>query len=58
MVGVTGNPGQANYAASKAGMIGMTKSIARGYAGAADAMAKRITADIAPLGADPDVGEQ
>ena len=27
-----GNPGQANYAASKAGMIGMTKSIARGYA--------------------------
>ena len=28
IVGVTGNPGQANYAASKAGMIGMTKSIA------------------------------
>ena len=28
MVGVTGNPGQANYAASKAGMIGMTKSLA------------------------------
>ncbi|HEU0218289.1 MAG TPA: 3-oxoacyl-[acyl-carrier-protein] reductase [Stellaceae bacterium] len=28
LVGVTGNPGQANYAASKAGMIGMTKSIA------------------------------
>lgn len=28
VVGVTGNPGQANYAASKAGMIGMTKSIA------------------------------
>ncbi len=27
--GVIGNPGQANYAASKAGMIGMTKSIAR-----------------------------
>jgi 3-oxoacyl-[acyl-carrier protein] reductase len=27
-VGVTGNPGQANYAAAKAGMIGMTKSIA------------------------------
>ena len=32
VVGQTGNPGQANYAASKAGMIGMTKSIARGYA--------------------------
>lgn len=28
IVGATGNPGQANYAAAKAGMIGMTKSIA------------------------------
>lgn len=28
VVGVTGNAGQANYAASKAGMIGMTKAIA------------------------------
>ncbi len=28
IVGVTGNPGQANYAASKAGVIGMSKSIA------------------------------
>ncbi len=27
--GVLGNPGQGNYAASKAGMIGMTKSVAR-----------------------------
>ncbi len=27
--GVIGNPGQANYAASKAGMVGMTKSLAR-----------------------------
>ncbi len=27
--GIIGNPGQANYAASKAGMIGMTKSLAR-----------------------------
>ena len=27
--GVVGNPGQGNYAASKAGMIGMTKSLAR-----------------------------
>jgi len=27
VVGVTGNPGQANYAASKAGMIGMSKSL-------------------------------
>ncbi|WP_421877621.1 3-oxoacyl-[acyl-carrier-protein] reductase [Pacificispira sp.] len=29
IVGVTGNPGQANYAASKAGMIGMSKSLAQ-----------------------------
>ena len=28
IVGATGNPGQANYAASKAGMVGMSKSIA------------------------------
>ncbi|MDI1228063.1 MAG: 3-oxoacyl-[acyl-carrier-protein] reductase [bacterium] len=28
VVGVTGNPGQANYCASKAGMIGMSKSMA------------------------------
>jgi 3-oxoacyl-[acyl-carrier protein] reductase len=29
VVGVTGNPGQGNYAASKAGMIGMSKSLAQ-----------------------------
>ncbi len=29
VVGVTGNPGQANYAASKAGMIGFTKALAQ-----------------------------
>ena len=28
VVGVTGNPGQANYVASKAGLIGLTKSLA------------------------------
>ncbi|MEI8145213.1 MAG: 3-oxoacyl-[acyl-carrier-protein] reductase [Alphaproteobacteria bacterium] len=28
VVGVTGNPGQANYAASKAGIIGLSKSLA------------------------------
>jgi 3-oxoacyl-[acyl-carrier protein] reductase len=32
VVGVTGNPGQANYTAAKAGMIGMMKSIAAEYA--------------------------
>ena len=29
IAGVIGNPGQANYAASKAGLIGLTKSVAR-----------------------------
>jgi 3-oxoacyl-[acyl-carrier protein] reductase len=28
VVGATGNPGQANYAAAKAGLVGMTKSLA------------------------------
>ena len=32
VVGVTGNPGQVNYSASKAGMIGMIKSVAAEYA--------------------------
>jgi 3-oxoacyl-[acyl-carrier protein] reductase len=32
VVGVTGNPGQGNYAAAKAGMIGMMKSVAAEYA--------------------------
>jgi 3-oxoacyl-[acyl-carrier protein] reductase len=32
VVGVTGNPGQGNYAAAKAGIIGMIKSLAAEYA--------------------------
>jgi 3-oxoacyl-[acyl-carrier protein] reductase len=32
VVGVTGNPGQANYVAAKAGITGMIKSIAQEYA--------------------------
>jgi len=32
VVGITGNPGQANYTAAKAGLIGMIKSIAQEYA--------------------------
>jgi 3-oxoacyl-[acyl-carrier protein] reductase len=43
VVGVTGNPGQTNYAASKAGMIGFTKSLA------AEVASRNITANcIAP----------
>ena len=34
VVGVTGNPGQGNYTAAKAGMIGMIKSIAQGICAA------------------------
>jgi len=29
VVGASGNPGQANYAAAKAGMVGFTKALAR-----------------------------
>lgn len=32
VVGVIGNPGQSNYAASKAGIIGFSKSVAKEYA--------------------------
>jgi 3-oxoacyl-[acyl-carrier protein] reductase len=32
VIGITGNAGQANYAASKAGLIGLTKSAAREFA--------------------------
>lgn len=43
IVGVTGNPGQANYAASKAGMIAMTKCLA------AEVASRGITANcVAP----------
>jgi 3-oxoacyl-[acyl-carrier protein] reductase len=43
VVGVTGNPGQGNYAAAKAGMIGMTKALAMEVA------SRKITANcIAP----------
>jgi 3-oxoacyl-[acyl-carrier protein] reductase len=43
IVGVTGNPGQANYAASKAGVIGMSKSLA------AEAASRGITVNcVAP----------
>jgi 3-oxoacyl-[acyl-carrier protein] reductase len=33
IVGLVGNKGQANYAASKAGLVGFTKSVAKEYAG-------------------------
>ena len=33
VAGLIGNPGQTNYSASKAGVIGMTRTIARELAG-------------------------
>ncbi len=52
VVGLTGNAGQANYAASKAGIIGFTKSVAREYAN------RGITANaIAPGFIDTDMTE-
>jgi 3-oxoacyl-[acyl-carrier protein] reductase len=32
VIGLTGNAGQANYAAAKAGMLGLTKSLAKEFA--------------------------
>lgn len=50
IVGLTGNPGQANYAAAKAGIIGFTKSLAREVA------SRGITANvIAPGFIDTDM---
>ena len=49
VVGVAGNAGQANYAASKAGVIGLTKSLARELASrnvTANAVAGFITTDM------------
>src|SRR5438132_12527904 len=45
VVGVSGNPGQANYAAAKAAMIGMSKSIA------AEVAARGITVNCVAPGA-------
>ncbi|MBI4858936.1 MAG: 3-oxoacyl-[acyl-carrier-protein] reductase [Candidatus Riflebacteria bacterium] len=44
VVGLTGSPGQANYAAAKAGLIGLTRTIAREYA------AKGIRANVVAPG--------
>ncbi len=50
VVGLMGNPGQANYAAAKAGMLGYTKSLAREFA------SRNVTANaIAPGFIDTDM---
>ena len=44
VVGIMGNAGQANYAAAKAGMIGLTKSLAREFA------SRNVTANVVAPG--------
>lgn len=44
VTGLIGNPGQANYAAAKAGIIGMTKTIAKEFA------SKGVTANVVAPG--------
>ena len=50
VVGVMGNAGQVNYAASKAGLIGFTKSLARELA------SRNITANVVAPGLVPETG--
>ena len=50
VVGISGNSGQANYAASKAGLIGLTKTLARELA------SRNITANVVAPGLVPDTG--
>ena len=50
VVGVQGNAGQANYAASKAGLIGLTKSLAR------ELGSRNITVNAVAPGLVPDTG--
>jgi 3-oxoacyl-[acyl-carrier protein] reductase len=60
IVGVMGNAGQANYAASKAAVIGFTKTVAREYAGRAvtvNAVAPGFIDTAMTQGLAPDVKE-
>jgi 3-oxoacyl-[acyl-carrier protein] reductase len=50
VVGLVGNAGQANYAASKAGLIGFSKSLAREFA------SRGITVNVVAPGYVPDTG--
>ena len=50
VVGISGNPGQANYAASKAGLIGFTKTLARELA------SRNITANVVAPGLISETG--
>ena len=50
VVGITGNPGQANYVASKAGLIGLTKTLAR------ELGSRNITVNAVAPGLIPETG--
>lgn len=50
VVGISGNPGQCNYGASKAGLVGFTKSLAR------EVCSRNITVNAVAPGFIPDTG--
>jgi 3-oxoacyl-[acyl-carrier protein] reductase len=50
VVGISGNAGQANYAASKAGLLGLTKSLAK------ELGSRNITVNVVAPGLVPDTG--
>jgi len=50
VVGISGNPGQCNYGASKAGLIGFTKSLAR------EVCSRNVTVNAVAPGFIPDTG--
>lgn len=61
VVGITGNAGQANYSAAKAGVIGLTKTTAREWAGrniTCNAVAPGFIASDMTAAIDPKYEEQ
>lgn len=57
VVGLTGNRGQANYAASKAGLIGLTKSVAQELA-SRDVLANAVAPGYVETDMTSDLGEE
>ena len=57
VVGLTGNRGQANYAASKAGLVGLTKSVAQELA-TRNVLANAVAPGFVETGMTSDLGEE